>query len=171
MGDPHNPKRAGELWNQDRIDYQLSQIIQIKDHIILSGGWAWHFMSPPGHKEIKTQHDHKDIDVFVKPTEWGDMFRWFNANGYERQRTIYDDPSGKFSRYTKFYEGGKVVFDMFLEEMDFIEIDGFRVVEPNKLLAMYGVKHSSDLCKAVVEAKKLVAKGINPVGRPELVYG
>ena len=171
MGDPHNPKRAGELWDQDRIDVQLVELEKFKDLITISGGWAWHFMSPIGHKEIKTQHDHKDIDVFVEPEQFNEALMRFTANGYERQRTIYDNPSGQFYRYTKFYEGGKVVFDVFLEKIAHIEVQGFKIVEPSALLAMYGVKHSSDLCKAVVEARKLVAKGISPVGRTELVYG
>lgn len=171
MGDPHNPKRAGEIWDQSRIDAQLVELERFKDLITISGGWAWHFMSPPGHKEIKTQHDHKDIDVFVEPERFHEALTRFKANGYERQHTIYDNPSGQFYRYTKFYGGGKVVFDVFLEHIASIEISGFKLVEPNALLAMYGVKHSSDLCKAVVEARKLVAQGINPVGRQELIYG
>ena len=171
MGDPHNPKRAGELWNQDRIDYQLAEISKIKDHLILSGGWAWHFMSPPGHKEIKTQHDHKDIDTIIKPEEFEVLRARFIELGYKRQRTQWDNPSGKFYRYTKYYEDGKVVFDVFLENVPFIEANGFRVVEPNALLAMYGVKHSSESCLAVVEARKLLSRGISPVGRSELVYG
>ena len=173
MGDPHNPKRAGELWDQGRIDYQLVELAKFKDLVVISGGWAWHFMSPPGHKEVKTQHDHKDIDVFVEPNNFGDLFIRFNENGYERQRTIYDNPSGQFYRYTKFYDGGKVVFDVFLESLlpeQIIDVQGFKILEPNFLLQQYGVKHSSDLCKAVVEARKLVAKGISPVGRSELVY-
>lgn len=170
MADPHNPKRAGELWDQSRIDIQLAEISKIKDYITLSGGWAWHFISPIPHKEIKTQHDHKDIDCFIDPNDFVTLLSWFKNNGYERQHTIYDNQSGKFYRYTKFYEGGKIVFDLFLENVSSVLIKGFKVVDPITLLSYYGVKHTSDLCLAVVEAKKLVSKGIDPIDRPELIY-
>lgn len=170
MGDPHNPKRAGELWNQERIDIQLAELTQIKDLVVLSGGWAWHFISPVGHAEIKTQHDHKDLDVFVKPEEFETLRQRFIALGYQRQHTQWDNPSGKFYRFTKYYEGGKVVYDVFLEDVPFVDIGGFRVVEPKTLLSMYGVKHTSEQCLAVVEARKLMEKGISPIGRQELVY-
>lgn len=170
MGDPHNPARSGAWWNSERLSIQLAELTKIKDLVTVSGGWAWHFMSPLGHKEIKTQHDHKDQDVIVKPELFNSLLLWFKESGYQRQRTQWDNPSVGFYRYTKWYEGGKVVFDVFLENVPFIEVNGFRVVEPNALLAMYGVKHTSEQCLAVVEARKLLAKGISPVGRPELVY-
>lgn len=170
MGDPHNPARAGELWNQSRIDAQLAELEKIKALVVISGGWAWHFMSPPGHAEVKTQHDHKDIDVFVRPTDFGALRSAFIADGYQRARTQYDDPSGDFYRFVKYLKDGKVVFDVFLEEVPFIEAGGFRVVEPKRLLSFYGKKHTSEECLAVQEARKLVAQNLDPVGRSELVY-
>jgi len=170
MGDPHNPERAGELWNQARVDAQLSELEAVKDLVVVSGGWAWHFMSPPGHAEVKTQHDHKDIDIFVRPNDFGPLRSLLIARGYQRARTQYDNPSGGFYRYVKYLESGKVVFDVFLDEVPSIEAGGFRVVEPGRLLSFYGTKHTSEECLAVQEAKKLVARAINPVGRAELIY-
>jgi len=54
-------------WPQSRIATCLEELEIIKHFIILSGGWAWHFMSPVGHVEYKHAHDHKDIDLFVSP--------------------------------------------------------------------------------------------------------
>lgn len=171
MGDPHNPKRAGEVWDQDRIDFQLKELEVIKDLVVISGGWAWHFMSPSGHKEIKTHHDHKDLDVFVQPGKFDALRATLALRGYQRQRTQYDNPSVGFYRFTLYYEGGKVVYDVFLEDIPFIEVNGFRVVEPNKLITLYGVKHSSEQCLAVQAARKLLKNNISPIGRKELVGG
>ncbi len=38
----------------------------------LSGGWAWHFMTPAPHVELKQARDHKDVDVFVAPANVSD---------------------------------------------------------------------------------------------------
>ena len=67
MGNPHNRERYGETWPQHKIDASLVELEEIRDWITISGGWAWHFMSPQGHVELKHAHDHKDIDVFVEP--------------------------------------------------------------------------------------------------------
>jgi len=179
MGDPHNPKRAGETWKSGRIEIQLEEIRSIGNlhaadgHRIatLSGGWAWHFMSPEGHEEVKTQHDHKDVDLFVKPEDFEALRIALVGRGYRRARTRHDDPSGRFYRFTKHYESGKVVFDVFLEEAPSVEAGGFRVVEPKYLLSLYGMKHTSSECRAVQEARKLLERGIDPVGRSELVEG
>lgn len=170
MGDPHNPKRAGEVWDQARIDFQLKELEAIKDLVVISGGWAWHFMSPPGHKEIKTQHDHKDIDVMVKPEQFEALRLALVLRGYQRQKTQWDNPSVGFYRFTLYYEGGKVVYDVFLEDIPFIDINGFKVVEPNKLISLYGVKHTSEQCLAVQAARKLLKNNLSPVGSKELIY-
>jgi hypothetical protein len=180
MGDPHNPARAGETWNLERLKLMETEIFQLMEFVpvVLSGGWAWHFMSPQGHKEVKTHHDHKDIDIFVDPNNFSELLEYFRAYGYEKARTLYDDPSGQFVRYVKHVEGtGKVVYDVFLESAPHIEVYAaewpavVRVVEPKHLLSLYGDKHTSEECLAVIEARKLVAKGISPVGRMELVQG
>ena len=169
MGDPHNPKRAGEVWDQARIDIQLKELDAIKDLVVVSGGWAWHFMSPAGHDEVKTHHDHKDIDIFVKPEKFDELRLRLVLRGFQRQRTQYDNPSVGFYRFTLYYESGKVVYDIFLEDVPSIEVNGFKVVEPNKLISMYGVKHTSEQCLAVQAARKLLKNKVDPVGRPELI--
>ncbi len=168
MGDPHNPNRIGEEWPQDRLDVQLDAIDMLKDLIILSGGWAWHFMSPP-HKELKILHDHKDIDIFISPKLFDTLRSRLISNEYTRVKTRYDNPSGHFYRYTKFFDGGKIVFDTFVKDIEYIEVNGVKVVEPRALLALYGVEHTSAECVAVQAARKLVEQNISPVNREELI--
>jgi hypothetical protein len=176
MGAPHNKDRYGELWDQHRIDVCLEDIEAVRDVVTLSGGWAWHFMAPVGHAELKHAHDHKDIDIFVKPTDVAEAIARFEARGFARVWTRYDRlPSEEdFRRYEKVVEveGRKpvrVTVDFFVKDVPSIEVDGYRVVEPKTLLSYYGNIHSSDKCFAVQAAVKLLAKGIDPVGRPELI--
>lgn len=176
MGAPHNKDRYGELWDQHRIDVCLEDIVAVRDVVTLSGGWAWHFMSAVGHAELKHAHDHKDIDIFVKPTDVAEAIARFEARGFVRVWTRYDRlPSEEdFRRYEKVVEveGKKpvrVTVDFFVKDVPSIEVNGYRVVEPKTLLSYYGNIHSSDKCFAVMAATKLLAKGIDPVGRPELV--
>jgi len=64
----------------------------------------------------------------------------------------------------------RVTVDFFVRsDVPFREIDGWRVVEPRFLLSLYSNIHSSDKCFAVQAARKLIEKGIDPVGRSELV--
>jgi hypothetical protein len=170
MADPLNPKRKRELWSQDRIDAQRQEIEAVQGVVVLSGGWAWHFLSPPDHREYKHQHDHKDVDLFVKPEQFEVLRERLIGRGFRRARTLHDDPSGNFYRFTKADGGaGKVVFDVFLEDVPSIEVRGFRVVEPKTLLSFYPSRHTSDECVAVQAAKALIARGNSPVGRPELL--
>jgi len=170
MGDPHNPKRIGETWNQERIDLQLKEIDSFKDLAVLSGGWAWHFMSPT-HEELKILHDHKDIDIFVTPSDFETFRTRLIERGYERTHTKYDDPSGDFYRFVKRIDGWKIVIDAFLQTVQWIEAKGYRVVEPNLLLSYYGVKHTSEECIAVQAARKLLDKNqkTNLIDNKELI--
>lgn len=52
MGAPHNPKRYGETWDPREIRVMQGELEAVRDLIVLSGGWAWHFLSPP-HEELK----------------------------------------------------------------------------------------------------------------------
>ncbi len=169
MGDPHNPARANEVWDHQRIRAQEVAIRRFKDLFVVSGGWAWHLMSPPGHKEYKTQHDHKDIDAFITPGRFTDFLDRAVKFGYEHVDTLHDDPSGNFYRYTKQDPSGKVVIDLYLQDVPSRELDGFRFVEPKQLLEFYKTTHSSKECWAVKAAERLVAAGIDPVGHPSLV--
>lgn len=100
MGDPHNPDRYGEMWNPDRWRVLAIEIDAIKEYGALSGGWAWHFMSPP-HQEEKHLHDHRDIDLHVFPDKFAELVVFLEDRGYSRQKTRFDDPSGEFIRYEK----------------------------------------------------------------------
>jgi len=100
MGDPHNPARMGEIWNPHRWNVLANEIEAIKEYGALSGGWAWHYMSPP-HKEEKHLHDHRDIDIHVFPDRFAELVVVLKERGYHKQTTRFDDPSGEFVRYEK----------------------------------------------------------------------
>lgn len=169
MGDPHNPLRSEETWDARRIELQALEIQRFGDLLTVSGGWAWHFMSPPGHVEYKTQHDHKDVDVFVTPKRFQEFVIRAKLSGFERAATRHDDPSGVFYRYTKFLDNGKVVFDVYVADVPTITVDGQQVVNPVHLLTLYATTHSSKECWAVKAAMKLLGEGIDPVRHPSLV--
>jgi len=174
MSAPHNPARAEELWNETRLAVILDEITAIRDYVVLSGGWAWHFMTPSGHTELKHAHDHKDVDVFVAPAHVGKLIALLKKRGYKKTWTRFDRlPSSQdFTRYTKVVEtkdeAVKVMLDVFVAEVPSVEAGGFRVVEPKFLLSLYGSKHSSDQCFAVRIASRLLARGIDPIGRAEM---
>lgn len=211
MGDPHNPKRYGEVWNRIRWTVLSNEIDAVKEYGVLSGGWAWHYISPP-HEEEKHLHDHRDIDMHVFPHRFAELAVALKDRGYRRQTTRFDDPSGEFIRFEKYIEacsqcgsqeilkvpldgfgpeefwncfdcgagppgGGpdmepenvKVIFDLFVQEVPFIECNGYNVVEPNHMLTFYGVKHSSEQCVAVQAARRIQAEGGEIVDNPLLV--
>lgn len=174
MAAPHNPNRIGELWNSERLSATLAEIECVREYVTLSGGWAWHFLTPAGHTEFKHAHDHKDADLFVAPQEFAALVAVLKERGFERVWTRFDDApgSGSFYRYTKSTEvesvAAKVMFDVFAEAAPSIEAGGFRVVEPSYLLSLYGKKHSSDLCFSVQIARRLVAQGESPVQHPAM---
>ena len=151
--DSHDPTRVGQLWSAGRIADQLNEINQLRPHIILSGGWAWHFLSPP-HDELKILHDHSDIDLFVHPANFMTFRTLVIARGFERIKTKYDNR--EFSRFRKSSDDGKIVLDAFLGSPPYVNIQGYRVVEPTHLLGLYDSIHQSIGCVAVQAAKKLL---------------
>lgn len=171
MSDPHNKKRYGEVWSQEKINICLSELEYLKDNVILSGGWAWHFMSPHNHRELKHAHDHKDIDIFVYPEDVVKVIYILDNRGFCKVATRFDNPSNKesFRRYIKNINGIKIIIDFFVRRISFIEVDGWKVVEPANLLQLYKTIHTSRSCFAVVSAKKLLNKGINILHREELM--
>lgn len=90
MGAPHNKKRYGEIWSQDRISLSLLELQFLREFVILSGGWAWHFLSPEGHTEYKHAHDHKDIDVFVNPKHVAEVMYVLQQQNFKKVWTRYD---------------------------------------------------------------------------------
>ena len=134
-------------------------------------------MSPPGHPEYKHAHDHKDIDLFVPPPDVASVVGTLKTNGFERVWTKYDKfPSEEdFRRYEKVIQpegrnSFRIVIDLFVRSgVPYREIAGWKVVEPAYLLSLYSDIHGSGQCFAVRAADRLLAQGIDPVGRPELV--
>ena len=172
MGANHNIKRYGEQWPSYRIDYGLDILKKLKPWVIISGGWAWHFMSTKNHTEYKHAHDHKDIDIFVHPKDVAEVMVVLLNNGFHKVWTRYDHlPSNEnFRRYEKinWLDTGKqirVTIDFFESAtVKTIEVDGWKLVEPKTLLSYYSNIHSSDKCWAVKVAMQLLEKNINPVG-------
>lgn len=177
VGALHRRDRYGEMWDPVRVALQAEEIAHLRDQITLSGGWAWHLMSPPHETCLKHAHDMKDIDVFVRPVDVAEATLLLQGRGFACVWTRYDRfPSAEdFRRFEKVVEVDgerpvKIVVDFFVKDLPSIEVQGgFRVVEPRVLLSLYQTIHSSSTCFAVQAAAKLLAKGIDPVGRPELV--
>jgi len=169
MANPHNKSRYGETCDQGKLDVTLSDLKRIKDLIVLSGGWAWHFMSPVGHTELKHAHDHKDVDVFVRPEDFTSLRGIMTQElGYAPVKTRFGKRND-FHRFERRQDSFKIVFDVFLGEVPAVVANDWKVVEPSHLLSLYSDIHSSDNCFAVLAASKIVAAGESPINRQELV--
>ncbi|RKH54862.1 hypothetical protein [Corallococcus llansteffanensis] len=168
MGDPRNPQRANEPWNAARLRLAEAELRILAPLVTLSGGWAWHFMAPP-HEELKIDHDHKDVDLFVTPERFADLVQLLGVRGFARIWTRFDATSTNFYRYAKYLEGAKVILDVFVRHVPSVQVEDVRVVEPATLLTFYGDIHSTDDCVSVLAARKLLAQGISPIGRRELI--
>jgi hypothetical protein len=161
----HNPKRFGEVYDINFISQQIKELELIKPWITLSGGWAWHFISPL-HTEYKHLHDHTDIDIFVLPIDFLKVQLTLEDNGWKRMKTKYDNNT--FIRYEKHMDR-KMVIDLFKGEIPNIEVKGWKVAEPNYLLSLYKTVHQSDNCIAVQRSLKLQKKGISPIDNELLI--
>jgi hypothetical protein len=161
----HNPKRFGEVYDMNFINQQIKELEIIKPWIILSGGWAWHFISPP-HTEYKHLHDHTDIDIFVQPINFLKVQLTLKENRWKRIKTKYDN--NKFIRYEKYLDK-KMVVDLFKDEIPNIKVKGWSVTEPNYLLSLYETIHQSDNCIAVQRSLELQRKGIDIVDNELLI--
>lgn len=157
-------------WKQEKLLEQLDVVQQLGNLVVVSGGLAWHIMSPP-HIESKTVHDHSDVDLFALPPDSQEVFAQLKEMGFNRYWTKYTTPN--FYRYGKTALRGerrvKILIDLFIEDVPFIYVKGYRVVEPEFLITLYKSTHSSKNCTAVKNATVLVRAGINPVGRIELI--
>lgn len=172
MADPHNKQRYGETWPLDRINACLEELQHIRKNVILSGGWAWHFMSPSDHTELKHAHDHKDIDIFVRPHNVANVIGTLFSRGFQKVPTKYDHlkDNKDFRRYEKMKDKHRITIDFFIDKnIPAIETQGWFVVDPAHLITLYNTIHSSSSCFAVVAAKKLLTAGHDVVGREELV--
>ncbi len=103
MADPHNPKRYGETWPKQRLLAYLEVATALKQSVVFSGGWAWHFLSPEGHTEYKHAHDHKDLDLMVPPRVVGQTVSLLKCLGFKKVKTKYDRLGSEedFRRYEK----------------------------------------------------------------------
>jgi len=179
MSNPHNPARYGELWPQYRIDAMLPVLDILRDHVVLSGGWAWHFMSPPGHPEYKHAHDHKDLDLMVPSKKVHLVMGLLLSNGFSKVATKYDRlPSPEdFRRYEKTEDDGRnpafrLTIDFFVKDVESIQTpQGWHVVRPDVLLGYYQTIHSSSSCWAVLAAQQMLLAGKpeDIVGNPKLL--
>lgn len=168
MGDPRNPKRADEPWNLERLRISETELRALAPWVTVSGGWAWHFMAPP-HEELKLFHDHKDVDLFVEPERFPELVQQLTERGFHRTWSRFDATSTHFYRYSKYVGDAKVILDVFVRHVPSVRVGEVRVVEPATLLTFYGDIHSTDDCVSVLAARRLLARGVSPVGRPELV--
>lgn len=163
------------MWKQEKLEAQLEAVKLIIDKVVVSGGLAWHLMSPP-HKETKLIHDHKDVDLFVEPPDTNEVIAILKRAGFVKYWTKYDGNPG-FFRYGKTEQQGekrvKVLIDLFVEKAPFIIIQSegavFRVVKPETLLSYYRGPLQSSKCTAVKATSILISRGIYPVNRPELI--
>jgi hypothetical protein len=162
----HNPDRYGETYDINWINTQIEVLVNIRPWIILSGGWAWHFISPP-HTEYKHIHDHKDIDIFVLPENFTIVQLALESIGFYRMKTKYDNNT--FIRYEKIDNDKKIVIDMFKSKVPFITVKGWNVVDPTHLLTLYYSVHQSDHCIAVKASRMLIEQGIDIIDNEELV--
>lgn len=157
-------------WKQEKLLEQLDVVRILGDNVVVSGGLAWHIMSPD-HIEAKIHHDHSDVDLFAKPEHSQEVFTRLKEQGFNRYWTKYATPN--FYRYGKTAvrdnKRVKILIDLFINEVPYIKIKEFQIVEPSYLLTLYETTHSSKNCTAVKNAKILIKKGINPIGRPELI--
>lgn len=176
MGAKHNIKRYGELWPDYRIELGLEILNKLKQWIVISGGWAWHFMSEENHTEYKHAHDHKDIDIFVHPKNVAQVMRILQEEGFNKVWTRYDQllSNENFRRYekTNWLVTGREVrttIDFFeARHLETVTVNGWQIVEPKTLLSFYSNIHSSNNCWALKTAVELVAQGKNPIGNPLL---
>lgn len=157
-------------WKQEKLLAQIDTVDALEDKVVVSGGLAWHFMSPD-HVESKIVHDHSDVDLFAIPSQSQEVFSKLKEMGFNRYWTKYATPN--FYRYGRTANRNnkrvKVLIDLFIEEVPFITVGKYKIVDPKFLLKLYESTHSSKNCTAVVNATKLMNKGINPVGRLELI--
>ena len=162
----HNPERYGELYDLNHLNNQMEELFKIKNWITLSGGWAWHFISPP-HTEYKHLHDHRDIDIFVKPEDFTTVQLTLEGNDWYRMKTKYDN--NQFIRYEKINGKRKMVIDMFKGDLPSIMAKGWKVADPIHLITLYYTVHQSDHCIAVKATRELQTKGISPIDNELLI--
>lgn len=153
---------------------------------VVSGGWAWHLMTPVGHAEYLQAHDHRDLDLFLDPQSRDEAGEKLRRLGYIQAWTRFDSSAlasagggspRPFARYVKDAlrddRYHKVTIDLFLEPIASREIQApwggsIRVVPPIRLLELYHGTHQAESCLSVRIARDLLVRGVDPVGHPEM---
>ncbi|CAM1373818.1 conserved hypothetical protein [Tenacibaculum litopenaei] len=168
--------RQRALWPAHFTQKGLEILNVLQQWVIVSGGWAWHFMSAEDHPEYKQAHDHKDIDIFVTPDNRALVTQLLCAADFEKVMTPYDRlvTDSKYRRYEKrdwLADGTQYTL-----VIDFIEIDAiptvqvgnWTLVHPKTLLNLYQSVQSSHQCWAVRNARALQENDEMIVGNPLL---
>ena len=109
------------------------------------------------------------MDLFVEPEHLPELIHALSQRGYSRTWTRFDATSENFYRYAHHVDGVKVLLDVFVRRVPSVQAGEVRVVEPSTLLTFYGDIHSTGDCVSVLAARKLLAQGLSPIGREELV--
>lgn len=172
-----DPNGFGQRWNPVRLRVIEQELVAFQPYVVLSGGWAWHFLTPPGHTEYVAAHDHEDADVVVLPQQVAPLMVLLTARGYERAQKGCVDPDSDIdlNRYTRVVnhhaEPVKVVLGIMVADVPHVEAGGFRVIEPSLLLADAS-RHGSRACLSARIARDLVARGEKVAGHPAMAdYG
>lgn len=169
MSDPHNKSRYGEVWPRERLDACLAAMRLVKDRVVVSGGWAWHFMTTENHPEYKHLHDHKDVDLFTAPEDAYIVMEAFRSHEFRRTHTMHDQQRD-FWRYEKGIEVDdhivKVTIDLFIRAVPHIMVKGWKITPPEYLITLYGTIHANEGCFAKKAAEHIMAKGESPIDHP-----
>jgi hypothetical protein len=173
MGDRPEPSFFGQRWNPLQLQVIERELAAVQPYVLVSGGWAWHLLTPGEHTEYTQAHNHDGADLFVPPPYVAPLLALLSARGYTRVWSGFDRlPSdADFTRYARTIYGEaepvKVVFDLFVADVPCVDVGGFRVVAPSHLLSLDG-HSSSDRCLSALIARELIARGEDVVGHPAL---
>jgi hypothetical protein len=91
-------------WKDEKLSAQLDVVNALGNLVVVSGGLAWHIMSPP-HVEEKIMHDHSDIDLFAIPETSYEVFSKLKSMGYSQFWTKYNTKN--FYRYGQTIQKGE----------------------------------------------------------------
>ena len=170
MGAPHNTARYGEVWPRHKIMIVARELERLRTLIVLSGGWAWHFMSVEDHAEYKHAHDHKDVDLFVHPNEATMLIRTLQAMEYVRVSTRYDTGKKDFQRYEavaapKSEAPFKITLEQFVSLLCIARLPPLFVTVLVFLLFVWvrGCRHQSDGLSAGIKPVHLASEESNEI--------
>lgn len=172
-----DPSGFSQRWNPLRLQVIEQELVAFQPYVVLSGGWAWHFLTPAGHTEYVEAHDHEDADVVVLPQQVAPLMVLLTARGYERTQSLgvgseSDIDMNRYERVVRHHaEPVKVTLEMMVADVPHVEAGGFRVIEPSLLLT-HAPPYGSRACLSARIARELVARGETVAGHPAMAeYG